>query len=160
MKLYEINAKIAQLLATVEAAGGELTNDMQMMLNDLEVAQSEKIASIVGIIKQEEERRAAIKREKERLSALDTHSEKKIDWLESYLTSCIGAGNNYDGQTFKIGWRKSTETVVDDEALLPKLYIKEVVTYKPDKELIKADLKNGATIEGARLLEKQNIQIK
>ena len=47
-----------------------------------------------------------------------------------------------------------------DEGSVPKAYMVETVTYKPDKKLIKDLLKNGENVGGCRLVETLNAQIK
>ena len=47
-----------------------------------------------------------------------------------------------------------------EEGSVQKAYMVETVTYKPDKKLIKDLLKNGENVEGCRLGETLNAQIK
>lgn len=58
-----------------------------------------------------------------------------------------------------ITFRKSTKVEVD-ENLLPKKYFTKKVTVTPDKTTLTKLLKEGMSIKGAALVEKQNIQIK
>ena len=59
-----------------------------------------------------------------------------------------------------ISFRKSLEVVPYDETLIPKEFMREKITYEPDKKAIKEAIQDGEIIEGARLEEKLNIQIK
>ena len=59
--------------------------------------------------------------------------------------------------TFKT--RKSTTLVIDNEELVPKKYIKTVITTKIDKAQIKKDLKT-EEIPSCYLMENKNLMIK
>ena len=57
-----------------------------------------------------------------------------------------------------VSYRKSTAVEITDLDALPFAYT--VTEIKPDKERIAAALKNGETVPGAELVERNNIQIK
>ena len=68
-------------------------------------------------------------------------------------------GKKWQNSEVAISWRKSESVEVSNVKELPEEYLK----YKdpePDKVKLKADLKAGAEIDGARLVTKENIQIK
>ena len=70
-----------------------------------------------------------------------------------------------DGQKFStnrcaVSFRRPESVEVMDEGSVPKAYMVETVTYKPDKKLIKDLLKNGENVGGCRLVETLNAQIK
>lgn len=108
------------------------------------------------------------------------HSEKEIDEeikrLQALKKSCAntkdrlkdGLGkvlqrlevDKVDGVNAKIFFRKSTETIIDDIEILPDEFKKAKITYTPDKTAIKTAIQNGVSVNGARLEEKLNLQVK
>jgi len=54
---------------------------------------------------------------------------------------------------------KSTSTEIYDESLIDKKFIEVVTTEKISKEKIKAALKAGEEVQGARLVENKNLKI-
>lgn len=73
----------------------------------------------------------------------------------------------YDGKsanigTFTLSYRKSDAVVIFDEKAIPSEYLKtpEPPSPKPDKILIKSDIKSGKEIPGAIIETRFNLQIK
>lgn len=97
-----------------------------------------------------------IKRLTERKRSID----KTIDRLKDILS---GAMQEFDiveikGQTLKLSFRKSEQVEVPNIYELDLKYIK--VKHEVDKVAIKQALKNGEVVEGATLVEKNNLQIR
>ena len=66
--------------------------------------------------------------------------------------------DKFDGGTFKLSFRKSTQLIIDDETKVPKKFLKVSTTI--DKLAIKAIYNTGKSFEWAHLQENNNIQIK
>ena len=62
--------------------------------------------------------------------------------------------------SFTVWYRKSKATIIDDQDLLPKEFIKEKTTYSPDKTAIKKILETWAKVEWAHIEERLNLNIK
>ena len=118
-----------------------------------------KVEGYVKVIKSLEADIEARKNEKKRLDGLNKSDQSKIDNLKAALaTSMAETGQDrVDTTLFKVGFRKS-KTVVVDEDKLPKKY--QIVSYKPDKKTIKELLNSGATIRGAHIEERRNLNIR
>ena len=85
-------------------------------------------------------------------------TQSKAEWLKRYLAVFIGEGQKYQDATVKISWRKSTSTVIDNPDTIEDKYFK--IERKPVLSAIKDAINAGENIVGARLEEKQSIQIK
>lgn len=59
---------------------------------------------------------------------------------------------------WKINLSNSTSTVIEAEDLLPEIYWR--IEKKPDLMRVKEAIKNGVSVEGARLIIRQNISMK
>lgn len=160
MNLFEINEALDKCFAEIEEAGGEIGPLQESMIESLELAKDEKIKAIVAIIRREEDRVESCEREIKRIQKLSASSFNKANWLRDYLASCIGEGIKYDGDTFKLSWRRSEKVEVIDEKEIPEIYIKTKVEKSVDKISIKNDLKVGCEIPGVCLVSKNNLQIK
>lgn len=120
---------------------------------------SEKIENCIKVIRNKEARVQAYKSEIERLEALKSSEKKAIEKIKERISEAMQLTQHDKLETtlFKVGFRKSKAVVVD-EVKLPKEYMK--AKWIPDKETIKELLKNGATIQGATLEERRNLNIR
>lgn len=120
---------------------------------------SEKIENCIKVIRNKNARVEAYKAEIERLKKLKASEEKAIEEIKKRISEAMQLTKHDKLETtlFKIGFRKSKAVVVD-EVKLPKEYMK--AKWIPDKETIKELLKNGATIQGAHIEERRNLNIR
>ena len=150
--LYEIDA---QIMACVDFETGEIIDEEKLQALQLEFNQ--KVEGIALWIKNLLAEAKMIKEEKDNLAARQKTCENKAESLKRYLSSAL------DGEKFKtakvsISYRKSESVEVEDVSLLGDDYLK--FKPEPDKTKIKEALKSGVELQGATLVEKNNIQIK
>ncbi len=150
--LYEIDA---QIMACVDFETGEIIDEEKLQALQLEFNQ--KIEGIALWIKNLLAEAKMIKEEKDNLAGRQKSCENKAESLKRYLSSAL------DGEKFKtakvsISYRKSESVEVEDISLLGDDYLK--FKPEPDKTKIKEALKSGVELQGATLVEKNNIQIK
>lgn len=167
MTLYNIDNKILEIIErgfVVDEDTGEIIDsaeEVNAKLEELEFDRTAKIENIALYIKNMESLVVSLKAEEKALADRRRAREKRIENLKNYLTSSMVAANENGIETSKvcISFRKS-ESVVVNEALLDQKYFNEKVSYTPDKTAIKKALKDGATIDGAYIETKQNLQIR
>jgi len=152
MNIYDINRKIESCVSEE----GEVIDEE--MLSALLMAKEEKIENVACWIKNLTAEAEAIKAEKERLAERQKQAEAKVESLKKWLAFALD-GEKFTTARVAISYRKSVSVQVD-ESLLDKKYMKEKVTYTPDKTALKKALQAGENIQGAYLEEKQNLQIK
>ena len=152
--LYEINN---QLLACTDQETGEIIDTEQFEL--LQMDRNDKLESIALWHKNLLAEAKAYKAEKDSFADKQKRAENKAESLKKYLDSAL-QGSKFGTTRVDISYRKSTNVEVADIELLPNDYKKSITTVSADKvELAKA-LKAGEIINGATLIENNNIQIK
>lgn len=167
MTLYNIDKEILEIIERgfiVDEETGEIIDaheEVSAKLEELEFDRTAKIENIALYIKNMESLVVSLKAEEKALADRRRAREKRIESLKNYLTSSMVAANENGIETSKvcISFRKS-ESVVVNEEILDRKYFNEKVSYTPDKTAIKRALKDGATIDGAYIETKQNLQIR
>ena len=161
MNLYEINSQImAAFEAAVDMETGEIINEEAYeALNGLQMERGEKIEGILLWIKNLTADANALKREKQAFADRQAAAERKAESLKRYVADAL-AGEKFQTERVSVTWRKSEAAeFTGNIALLPPPCIR---VKKPEVSLeeIKGKLKEGAIIPGARLVVRNNIQIK
>ena len=122
----------------------------------------EKAHSYVKFIHAQEKDIEIIELEIKRLNALKKAKQGKIDYLKINLLDAMKLFNKakLDFPTLKISLKKSVSVEIFDLEKVPEIYIRVKNEKQADKNLIKEALKNGETVDGVSLLEKDNLIIK
>lgn len=161
MNLYEIDLAIQRCFVdgedVIDTETGEVLD--AGYLDGLKMEKDKKIRNIACYIKNLEAEAEALKAEKMKMAARQKSAENKAESLKKYLSNFVGAGNKVKDTEYQISWRKSETVEIDD----PSALIDDFLTFKapePNKTAIKQAIKNGDTVAGAHLVEKQNMQIK
>lgn len=163
--LYEINRNIEEILdrlyEEVDEETGEVPEDILMELADMQEERKIKLDNIGAYIKNLEAEAAAIKAEEDKLKKRRDAKSRKADRLREYLTEELLGHNEMKMETsrVKFSFRPSESVEIRDEAKIPKEYMKEKITYSPDKTSIKKAIKAGEEVDGCALIKKQNLQI-
>lgn len=152
--LYQIDQGILECL---NFETGEIIDPER--LESLQMERNQKIENVACWIKNLLSDAEAIKAEKDALADREAKCRKKAEDLKNWLGIAL-EGQKFSSARCAVSFRKSTKLEVLDEDIIPRAYMVETVSYKPDKQLIKEVLKDGQTINGCRLVENQNIQIK
>lgn len=84
-KLWEIGAELDTIGTYIIEAGGEISDGLQQMLDDVEMEFTEKATRIALLIRQFEADAAAAKMEEDRLEKIRKSSEKSAKRLKDYL---------------------------------------------------------------------------
>lgn len=164
--LYEIDkdieAIIDRMFEEVDEETGEVKAENVSKLKELQEAREQKLDNLGAFIKNLTSDVESMKAEKDTLEKRIKTKQKKIEWMKSYVASDLIANNQekFESSRVVFSFRKSTLVSIPDETKIPKKYFKKVTTEKLDREGIGKLLKEGHTIRGAELIEKQNLQIK
>ena len=164
MNLYEIDKAYLDVIESgfsFDDETGELLFDESMM-DQLEGEFNTKIDNICAYIKNQEALKSGISDEIKSLNDRKKSVDRKIDYLKGLITDSMARRDVKKLETprNKISFRKSVSVNVLDENQIDGSYFVEKIERKLDKKTLLADLKNGVEVDGAELLEKQNIQIK
>lgn len=151
MKLYEIDEQIASLIDE----DGCITDEKKF--DDLQMARSEKIENVGLYVKNLRADVDAYKNEIKAFQERKEQAEHKIESLENWLQYALD-GARLKTDRIQISYRKSTRVEIDEDAKLPKEFVK--ITATPNKAEIKRYLNQGFELPGVRLEEHQNMTIK
>lgn len=151
--LYEIEE---QILNCVDLETGEIIDEEA--LASLRMERNNKVEGIALWIKNLLAEAKMIKEEKDNLAYRQKVCENKAESLKEFLSKFL-AGEKFKTSKVSISYRKSEKVDVLDIGKLDDDYLK-FKDPEPDKTKIKKALKDGICLEGAQLVESQNIQIK
>ena len=152
--LYEIDQAILECL---DAETGEIVDPER--LDNLFMERNQKIENVALWIKNLESDALAFKAEKDTFAYREAKAIKMAEKLKAWLAQVL-EGEKFSTSKCAISFRRSTKLEVVDENSIPRAYMVETVSYKPDKQLIKEVLKDGQEISGCRLVENLNTQIR
>lgn len=159
MTLYEIDQKIeAAIMNAVNEETGEITEDFAL-LDELQLEREQKIENGGLYIKNLTAEIESLKAEEKALCERRKSKEKRAEWLKGYLTYSLD-GAKFETPKLALSFRKSVVVDVADVDKLPEEFKRVKTTVDADKTALKEALKAGALIDGATLVEKQNLQIK
>lgn len=154
--IYDIEREIENC---VDPETGEIIDEKR--LDALQMAREKKIENILLWIKNLKSEAGAIREEEKKLADRRQSDEKKAESLTQYVQNVLN-GEKFKTPRVTVTYRKSEAVVVDDLGLMRKV-CDDYLKYKdpePDKAKIKAALKDGITVPGCHLEERQNITIK
>lgn len=155
MKLYEITD------AYLSLDEAEKTEDVIKVLDGIKEEFNMKAENTVKVIRNFEADIQALRDEEKRLADKRKSLEKKKEDLKEYLyfnmermkVRKVNAG------IFDINIQKNPQSIkILDETTIPLKY--KILTYNLDKKQLKEDIKNGAEIKGAELVQTEGIRIR
>lgn len=158
MKLYEIDAAIAAL---ADPETGEILD--YEAFEQLAMARDQKIENMALVLKNAAAKSAAIKAEVDKLEARKKVADNTVKRMKEYLFKAL-AGEKFETARVSISYRKSEATETDVEFVewamenCPEVVIPQAP--KVDTTELKKMLKDGLECEFARIVEKQNVQVK
>lgn len=154
-KLYELTAALDGFELQVDEETGEITNFDE--LDALQMERDEKVENVALYIKNLLSDAEAYKREKESFLKKQQEAQRKADSLKEYLAFNL-KGEKFKTDRVQISYRKSESVNITDMAELPVEF--KVMDVTADKRSIKQAIKEGQTIPGAELVEKEGITIR
>jgi hypothetical protein len=145
----------------LEETEGELSVEAEAYLESLSDALETKLESIGRVIGELDREQDTLAAEAERLMSRAKKAKDRRDWLKGYVTRCLQAATlttvKTEHYTFSLRRSQAVDVKWDE---LPEQYMRQKIETLADKKLIADDLKAGAIIPGARLVENWNLQIK
>lgn len=162
MKLYDEIEMIENAINDILYADGDVDMDA---LNNLMVAKTETIErGLESLCKIRARKKADIetlKAEAKRMDEKADREEKALTRLEQYMMDMLlrSGQTKLTTGTFTVGTRTSTSVWCAPDFNNPE-YMRVTTTSAPDKALLKQALKDGVTIQGAHLVEKETLVVK
>lgn len=161
--LFDIAAEYRQaceVLADLDMDPQTVADTLESLSGELEV----KAANVVGFTRNLESLADAIKAEEARMAGRRKALENRAASLRAYVLACMQSAGvqKIEGPRFKIAIRSNPEAVdVFDAAQIPAAFMRqpEPPPPSPDKTAIKAALKAGTDVPGARLTQGQRLAV-
>ena len=161
MNLYQINAEIMNAFENaLDPETGEIVDtEAYAAIDSLQCDLNEKIENILLCIKNLQSDAEALKKEKMAFADRQSRAEAKAESLKEYVSGVLN-GQKFQTERVSASWRKSEAVeFAGDVNALPQSCIK-IADPVVDKTALKKLLKSGTEVKGARLVARQNLQIK
>lgn len=154
------NIKQEYLLIAQQLTDGELTPELEEQLAINEQNLHDKAINYGYVIKSFESETDIIDAEIKRLQELKRSRVNATERLKQTITEALEfyGITEVKAPTFKLSFRKS-ESIECDDVISPEYCVTKTTT-TPDKVAIKQAIKEGKEVQGARLVVKNNLQIK
>jgi len=150
VKLYEIANNYQQALANLDPEDEAYSDTLEAIEGEIEEKGKNVAAYFLNLDSDISQLKEAEDKIKARRLAIQKQSDKLKDYLRFNMQET--GISKIECPEFKITLGKPSQIVaVDDD--LDVRYVVEKVTKSPDKAAIKADLKDGIIIKGAKLVE-------
>ena len=160
MKLFEIDQNLRELWSKIAEQEGEVLPEDEKALEELELAKDDKLKGYGIIIRELDNNIAECKAETDRIKTISDRLKSRREWLINRLKYFMQSQGipKFESIEVNIAFRKSKSLEIDENANLPKEFIR--IKEEPDKKAITDFIKNGGTVDGCQLVEKENIQVK
>ena len=168
MRLYEIRHEITELLERgfdVDLDTGEVL-DIGPKLDALQMDEREKLEGIALYIKGLTAEAAAIREEEKTLAERRRVKESKAERLHNYISAhmIVADIDALETARVKLSFRTSTAVEIDHNVFMKFAESYPIYLTKPDpvpnKKLIGDAIKAGAIIDGAKRVERRNLQVR
>lgn len=173
MNLYQIHQSIEDLLdkgfdyECIDMETGEILEEKaKERLVSLALDETTKIENTALYIKNLSALIDDIREEEKALASRRKAKERKQEWLKDYISGYMLETDKVKFETAKcaLSFRKSEVLdILNEDILYAYAEGKDLLKYKDpelDKAGIKKLIKNGENVPGAKITEKQNLQIK
>jgi DNA-binding XRE family transcriptional regulator len=159
MNLYNTLELEKQIEFIAEHNEGEVEENLFQQLIEAQTQSIVQIENLCKYIRSLELGIDICKQEETRIATMRKKAENRIESIKKYLTPYVQHEGNIEAGTFKLSIRKSKRVELSDYFNSSEYCnVKEVIT--PDKTAIKKAIESGIVIEGAKLVEQGNLQIK
>jgi hypothetical protein len=150
----------AMTLADMDLDAQTIADTLEGLSGDLEVKAQNVALMCRGMEANAEACKQWAKEAADRAKAIEARAAR----LRDYLQRCMEATGiqKIEGPGVALSFRKSTAVAIDEPALIPAEYMRtpEPPPAAPDKASIAAALKAGKDVPGARLEQRQTLQIR
>lgn len=153
MTLFEIKKEIQECISFET---GEILDPER--LEQLQMDRHEKLRNIAFVAMNARADAEAYREQEKRFKAKRTAAEKTLAWAKATLEREL-AGQKMKEKEFSISYLSSEAIEIDENAIIPDKFLKAQAP-TVDKVGLTLAIKNGMLIDGVRLVQKNNIQIK
>ena len=159
LTLYECTEVIQAVENYADAQDGVITDEQMEMLVKAQTQSLDKLSRLANYVSFLESFQDTAKQEIDRIYQRKVAAANRVESIKRFLLPYIQENGPVTAGLHRISLRKS-EGVVLDEGFANPLYCEVVTTLKPDKKKIRESIKSGTEVQGAKLEERQNVQIR
>jgi hypothetical protein len=159
LTLYNCSEIIQQIENYADAQDGVITDEQMELLVKAQTTSLDKLGKLANYVSFLESFQDAAKSEIDRLYQRKVAAAGRVESIKRFLLPYIQEHGATNAGLHRISIRKSEGIVLEDGFANP-LYCEVVTTLKPDKKKIKESIKNGTEVQGAKLEQRDNVQIK
>ena len=160
MNLYEITADFKEAIKEYRDEENH-TEELFERLEFLKLSLDEKLVGCCAYYKNYLLEAEVFKQEAKRLKAQAEVLEAKAEKFKGYIDNCLGGGGaTWKGGVHQIAYRASASVEITDLNIIPTEFLKYKEVVDADKTAIGKMLKENKIVPGAKLITKNNIQIK
>lgn len=159
ISLFNINQKQRELIQEIELMEGEITPEVEAMLEITKSQLQEKSIAYLEVIRTKEAMNTLIDTEIKRLQALKKQNNNITSRLNENLLQAVKTFGDFEIGTLKFGTRKSSTVFVKDVNDIPEIYRTKKLSITPNKKKIKEALNKGKEIKGCAIIQNTNLKI-
>ena len=162
--LFDLQRELDELYRAVEAAGGEITVDEAIRLDEALTALAQKVDSAALYRSELAARRDGLKAFAAQVQERARVADNMLRRLDDYCDKAMGKKGELPGEnlTMRRVQNPPRVEITDEEALrksFPKAFEKDV-SWKINKAVVKAALKRGDAVEGARMTQGTRVEFR
>jgi hypothetical protein len=164
MKLFEIDAMFQKCCDDVNTYADEHDNQvdpcLQQKFDALAITRDAAIEQWLRWSKNLQAEHDAVSMEMSKMDNRLRSITSRSEWVKSCLARVVGAGVKMSFPIGVISWRKSEAVEFVDVQAIPAKYRHQKIEETISKTEIRDDIKAGIEVPGAKIVGKQNIQIR
>jgi hypothetical protein len=158
MSLYEIETKIAMIMADIEMNDGEIDEATEKLLDQLDQEETRKVDDLLAAIRNYEAQATAANNEAKFFKDVEKRASHAAESIEKYLLKTLGHDRKMNTRFGKLSFRQSE--AVEIEGDIPAQFIRVEIKESPDKKMIKETIKEGGEVAGAKLVKNYSLSLK
>lgn len=162
MSLWKIKTEYQTILNDIIVDDGVVSEQAEELLSINVEKRDDTATNYYHIINNLEHENNQIDEEIKRLQTLKKRNKTKIELLSRSIIGLINLYGEFKSDLLNFKTRKSTVVEVDEDCIndLLEEYTTTKTTIAPNKTAIKTALKNGLEINGCKLVDKHNLNVK
>ena len=160
MNLFELTENYVKFFTMLEEAD-EITEELEEMANNLNIAIEEKSDNYVKMIKNLDADVEAYKNQEKQFNKKRKTAENKISWLKKNLQSSMEQTGRKKVKTklFTVSLQKNAPSLeITDEKNIDDSYY--VIERKLNKRELLSDIKEGLIVDGVELKQTESLRIR
>jgi predicted nucleic acid-binding Zn-ribbon protein len=154
LSLYAITEEFQKLNQLLVQNQGEIDENQELILAELNELLQKKTDGVVGYQKKLKDQILIAKARRDEISDYVKALEKRKESFESYIYDCLENADHFSGELHKIKRRKPAKVLkITDKDKIPFEFLEIVKETKVLQSEIKKQLRSGASIDGAELVD-------